>query len=216
MSVKVLPPSAPEYSHTENLYPSLPSSPDAFRLQNISDVQKEFEREADHYRQVAKKYKKAFSIAHALAIGLGAWTAALISAGIATAVTGIGAFASVPFEGVAAITGISFTLLTGFSKKIQHKLTKHEKLYTLAITKKNTVSEFVLTALNDNKISDSEFNLVLRELEKFHKVKVMHNPTPPTPTTSTIKTQLWKEIKQELQKKMLSNLNAESSLNLKF
>ena len=64
-----------------------------------------------------KKYKKAFTIAYASAIGLGAVTAALSSAGIATAVTGIGAFASVPIGGVAAITGVSSTLLTGFSKK---------------------------------------------------------------------------------------------------
>ena len=93
-------------------------------------------------------------------------TAALSSAGIATAVTVIGAFASVPIGGVAAITGISSTLLTGFSKKLQHKLAKHEKLCTLAVTKKNTVTKLVSKALNDNKISDNEFNLVLRELEK--------------------------------------------------
>ena len=98
-------------------------------------------------------------------------TTALSSAGIATAVTGIDAFASVLIGGVIAIMGISSMLLTRFSKKIQHKLTKHEKLYTLAITKKNTVSELVSKALNDKKISDSEFNFVLSELEKFHELK---------------------------------------------
>ena len=117
MSVDVLSPSAPEYSHTENLYPSLPTSPDAFRLQKISDVQNELEREADHYRQVAKKYKKIFTISHTSEISLGTVTAALSAAGIATAVTGLGAFASVPIGVVAAITGISSTLLTGFGKK---------------------------------------------------------------------------------------------------
>ena len=198
MSVDVLPPSAPEYSQTENLYPFLFTSPDAFRLQKISGVQNELERETDHYRQVAKKYKeKTFTITHPSAIGLGAVTAALSSAGIATVVTGIGTFASVPIGGVAAITGISSTLLTGFSKKLQRKLTKHEKLYTLAITKKNTVSEFVSKALNDSKISDSEFNLVLRELQKFHELKAAiraesnnindaqphQPPQPPLPTS---------------------------------
>ena len=106
----MLPPLAPEYSHTENLYPSLPTSPDAFQLQKISDVQNELEHEADHYRQVAKKYKKTYTITHASAFGLGAVTAALSSAGIATAVTSIGAFASVPLGAVAAIAGISSTL----------------------------------------------------------------------------------------------------------
>ena len=92
----------------------MPSPPQ----KKISDVQNELKREADHYRQVAKKYKKkTFTIAHASAIGLGALTAALSSAGIATAVTGIGAFTIVLIGGVAAITGLSSTLLTGFSKK---------------------------------------------------------------------------------------------------
>ena len=117
MLVDVLPASAPEYGQTENVNPVLPASPDSFHLQKISDVQNELEREADHYRQVAKKYKKTFTIAHASAIGLGAVTAALSSAGIATAVTGIGAFAGVPVGAVAAITGVSSTLSTGFSKK---------------------------------------------------------------------------------------------------
>ena len=60
-SSNVIPPSDPEYSHTENLYPYFPvPAADDFRLQKISDVQKELENKADHYRRVAKKYKKAF------------------------------------------------------------------------------------------------------------------------------------------------------------
>ena len=118
--------------------------------------------------------------------------AALSLAGIATAVTGIGAFASVPIGGVAAIIGISSTLLTGFIKKIQYKLTK-----------KNTVAELVSKAHNDNKVSDSEFNLVPRELEKYHELKAAiraenaqpkPQPPPPAPDVEQIKMQLRKEI----------------------
>ena len=134
-------------------------------------------------------------------------TAALSSASIAT---------SVPIGAVAAITGVSSTILTGFSKKIQYKLTKHEKLYTFAITKQNTVTELVSKALDDKKISDSEFNLVLRGVEKFNELKaavragtqtknnnaqVHTQPPPPSPDVEKIKTRLRKEIKQELQKR---------------
>ena len=87
-------------------------------------------------------------------------TAALSSARIATAVTGMGAFASVPIGAVAAITGVSSTILTGFSKK--NTIQADQTRLPLAITKKNTVTELVSKALNDNKISDSELNLVLR------------------------------------------------------
>ena len=64
-----------------------------------------------------KNIKKPLPLPTLQHIGLGALIAALCSAGIATAVTGIGAFAGVPIGGVAATTGISSTLLTGFSKK---------------------------------------------------------------------------------------------------
>ena len=132
-----------------------------FRLQKISDVQKELEAEAAHHRQVAKKkYKKAFTNTYGSAIGLGALTAFLSSAGIATAVSGIGASVGIPIGGVAALTGLSSSGLTTFSKKLQTKLTKHENTYTLAITKHNTVCELVSKDLDDN-------DLILRELQKI-------------------------------------------------
>ena len=114
MSVNELPPSAPEYSQTENLYPLLPTSPDAFRLRlHRTDESARLAISAKWQKNI----KKNVTITRPSAIGLGAVTAALSSAGIATAVTGIGAFASVPIGGVAAITGISSSLLTGLRKK---------------------------------------------------------------------------------------------------
>ena len=122
--------------------------------------EKELEAEAAHYRHVAKKYKKAFTVAHGSAIGLGALTAFLSAAGIATAVSGIGASVGIPTGGVAALTSVSFTGLTAFSKKLQTKLRKHEQIYTLAISKHNTVCELVSKVLNDINITDSKFNLI--------------------------------------------------------
>ena len=51
-------PSAPEYA--EQLYPMNEINQinaEDFRLKKISDLQTELSNEADHYRQVAKKYK---------------------------------------------------------------------------------------------------------------------------------------------------------------
>ena len=102
---------------------------------------------------------------------MGALTAFLSSAGIATAVSGISASVGIPVGGVAALTGLSSTGLTAFSKKLQTKLTKHENTHTLAITKHNTVCGLVSKALNDNEITDGEFNLILCELQKYHELK---------------------------------------------
>ena len=42
-----------------------------FRLKKINDLLKELSDEVEHYRQVAKKYKRSHSMVHASAVGLG-------------------------------------------------------------------------------------------------------------------------------------------------
>ena len=60
---------------------------------------------------------------------------------------------------------------TVVSKRLERKVTKHEKIYTLALVKLNSVSELVSKALADNRISDSEFTIILREVQKYHELK---------------------------------------------
>ena len=60
-----------------------------FGLKKISDLQTELKNEADHYRQVAKTYKRTHSMAHISAVGLGSLSGGLSSATLATALTGL-------------------------------------------------------------------------------------------------------------------------------
>ncbi|KAJ7365202.1 hypothetical protein OS493_007853 [Desmophyllum pertusum] len=215
-------PSAPEYSHAESppLYPVLPNA-ENFRLSKISDLEKEIETEINHYRQVAKKYKKVQSVVHSFAVCLGTLAAALSSAGLATALTGIGVIASVPLASVAAISGFSSAGLAAASKKLETKVAKHEKINTLAEAKKNTVSELVSKALADGQISDGEFNIVVREVQKYHELKAairsgssskkISQPQPPD--IDKIRKEIRNEERQNLQK-TLKKLSAESKLNL--
>ena len=105
------------------------------------------------------------------------------------------------------MTTLSSTGLTAFSKKLQNKLTKHKQTYTLAITKHNTVCELVSKALNDNEITDGEFNLILRELQKYQDLKAAtryannKQSGKPQPDIDEIKKQLHREERQNLQKK---------------
>ena len=62
--------------------------------------------EADHYRQVAKKYKRTHSMAHISAVGLGSVSAVMSSATLATALTGFGIVASPALAGVATVFGL--------------------------------------------------------------------------------------------------------------
>ena len=181
-----------------------------FRLKKISDLQTELSHEADHYRQVAKKYKRTHSMAHISAVSLGSLSAGLSSATLATALTGFGIVASPALAGVATVFGLLSAGFTVVSKRLERKVTKHENIYTLALAKLNSVSELVSKALADKRISDSEFTIIFREVQKYHElkaairdgVKKIENKETQTqpPDLDKLKGELRKEIKQGFQK----------------
>ena len=209
-------PSAPE------LYPMAEISQinaEDFRLKKISDLLKELSDEAEHYRQVAKKYKRTHSIVHSSAVGLGSFFVGLSSGALATALTGFGIVASPALAGVATVCGLSS------SKRLERKITKHEKINTLALAKRNSVNKLVSKALTDKSIiSDVEFRIISREVEKYHELKatIRDGVTKTTndvaiqtqaPDLERLKNELRKEVKQEFQKK-ISLLTAVSKSDL--
>ena len=183
-----------------------------FRLKKISDLQTELTNEADHYRQVAKKYKRTHSMTHISAVSLGSLSAGLSSATLATALTGFGIVAGPALAGVATVFGLLSAGFTVVSKRLKRKVTKHEKIYTLALAKPNSVAELASKALADKKISDSEFTIILREVQKYHDLKAAiragekktktENKETQTPDLDKLKGELRNEIKQEFQKKI--------------
>ena len=168
--------------------------------------------EADHYRQVAKKYKRTHTITHISAVGLGSLSAGLSSETLATALTGFGVVASPALAGVATVFGLFSVGFATVSKRLERKVTKHEKIYTLALAKQNSVSELVSKVLTDKRISDSEFTTTLCEVQKHHELKAeiregekktkTENKEVQTPDLDKLKGELRKEIKQEFQKEI--------------
>ena len=104
-------------------------------------------------------------------------------------------------------------------------MTKHEKIYTLALAKRNSVNELVSQALTDKQISDVEFRIITREVEKYHTLKaeiragatqqVTQDTATQTqaPDLEKLKEELRKEVKLEFQKKV-SLLTAVSKSDL--
>ena len=127
--------------------------------------------------------------------------------------TGFEIVASPALAGVASVCGLLAAGFTVVSKRFERKVTKHEKIYTLALAKLNSVYELTSKALADNKVSDSEFSIILREVEKYHELKaairdgekqtqISNKETQiQPPDLDKIKGELRKEIKQECQKK---------------
>ena len=193
-----------------------------FRLKKINELLKELSDEAEHYRQVAKKYKRSHSIVHRSAVGLGSLSVGLSSGALATALTGFGIMASPALAGVATLCGLSSVGFTFASKRLERKVTKHEKIYTLALAKRNSVNELVSKALADKHISDVEFRIITREVEKYHtlKAEIRNGVTQATndvatqgPDLEKLRNELRKEVTQELQKK-LSHLTEVSKSDL--
>ena len=104
-SANVLP-SAPEYSHVESqqLYPVL-SNAENFRLTKITGIEKDIGNEVEHYRKVAKKYKKVRTVIHYGAIGLGSTAACLSASAFASALTGVGIAIGAPLASVSTLCG---------------------------------------------------------------------------------------------------------------
>ena len=118
-----------------------------------------------------KKYKRAKTIINAFATSAGVFTVVLSSASLATSLTLIGAIASAPIAGIAALMGIPTTAAANTSGRLNTKVTKHEKTISLAESKHLSVSRLVLKALADGEVSDVEFNLILREIENYYSLK---------------------------------------------
>ena len=223
-------PSAPAYDDAQPLYPMgelAQLNAEDFRLKKINDLLKELSDEAEHYRQVAKKYKRSHSMVHTSAVGLGSLSVGLSSGALATALTGFGIVASPALAGVATVCRLVSVGFAAVSKGLNRKVTKHEKIYTLALAKRNSVNELISQALADKQISDVEFRIITREVEKYHTLKaeiragggkqvVTSQVATQTqgPDLEKLKEELRKEVKREFQKKV-NLLTAVSKSDLK-
>ena len=140
--------------------------------------------------------------------------------------TGFGIVARPALAGVATVCGIASVGFAATSKRLARKVTKHEKIYTLALAKRNSINELVSKALTDKQISDVEFAIITREVEKYHtlKAEIRNGVTKTTnevatqtqtqaPDLKKLKEELRKEVKIEFQKKV-SLLTAVSKSDL--
>ena len=195
-------PSAP---HDESsLYPQL--SPHDFRMQKANEVAAFLNAEVEHYRRVAKKYKRAKKIVNWSATGAGTLSAACSVAGLGSALSVVGLPASIPLGGVGGAFALASSGLVITSKKLESKIKKHQAIATLATAKLDTVYRLNSKALTDNKISDSEFQLIMDEFSQYNvlkgavRAKLTQNTSQPD--IEKIKKDVRSEIEAEFRKKI--------------
>ena len=198
MSSNVLP-SAPH-----DLYPQLPAND--FRMQKVNEVSAALNAEVVHYRAVAKKYKRAKKVTNWSAAGSTLISTAISSASLASALSVVGLPAAIPLGGVGGAFALASSGLIVASKKLDSKIKKHQAIVTLAIAKRDTVWRLHSKALVDNKISDSEFQLIMTEFDQYNvlkeaiRVKLSRNSSQPD--IEKIKKDVRSEMEAEFRKKI--------------
>ena len=100
----------------------------------------------------------------AITLGGGAGGVALLS-------TVVAAPAVIAIEGVALFTGLLSIIGKYSVKKSTSKAENHEKIKTIASAELDTIASHISKALNNNKVTDEEFQLIVEELEKYKVMK---------------------------------------------
>ena len=201
MSSNVLP-SAPQ--EEPSLYPQL--SPHDFRMQRANELSAALNSEVVHYRSAAKKYKRAKKTTNWVAAGSGLISTACSSASFGSALTVVGIPAAIPLGGVGGLFALASSGLIIASKKLDSKIKKHQEIVTLAIAKRDTVYRLHSKALADNKISDSEFQLIMAEFQQYNvlkeavRAKLTRNSSQPD--IEKIKKDVRSEMEAEFRKKI--------------
>ena len=201
MSSNVIP-SAP---HDESsLYPQLPQLD--YRMQKANEVESALNAELNHYRIVAKKYKRAKKIVNWSSAGCGLLSAGLSTTSLGTALSVVGLPASIPLGGVGGAFALASSGLIVASKKLDSKIKKHREIVVLATAKRDTVRRLYSKALSDNQISDSEFQSIMAEFSQYSvlkeavRSKMAQNSS--LPDIEKIKKNVRSEVEANFQKKI--------------
>ena len=141
------------------------------RLDEIKEIETYFHKGINQRKLSSKKISKyvtTFNYIDKILIVLNATTGGVCIASHATIVGAPVGIASAGFT-------ILFSLATGLTKTslktTRNKKKKHDKILMLAKSKLNSIESLVSQALIDTDINHEEYNAILKEKDKYEKMK---------------------------------------------
>ena len=142
-----------------------------FRLDEISKIENYFIKEINQRKSCSKKLSKyvaAFDYIDKILIVLSATTGGVSIISFTSIIGAPVGIASASFT-------LIFSLTTGIVKKLlnitRNKKKKHDKIFMLAKSKLNSIETLISQALIDMEISHEEFITILKEKDKYEKMK---------------------------------------------
>ena len=139
---------------------------------------------------------------------------------LGTALTEIGLVASIRLGSIASPCGVVSIVSASVSKKLRTKVSKHEKLFSLASSKGDNVNSLVLKALNDSKVTDDELYLIVNQMIQYRpltskeeirkkirklRTKVVKQPVVEQPDLEKIRQEIREKVRKRLPKKKKKN-----------
>lgn len=152
------------------LYPPLETG-DNHRLQHIAEVKFRLEKERDFRASLSKKYKRGVNIVDGVDTALSVASVGLASTGIGLLSTIIAMPIAIGVQAGAVVCGLLGAGGKLIGRRLRVKAKKHDQIRVLAESKLNSVADRISVALNDDKISEEEFRLILSEVDKFNQMK---------------------------------------------
>ena len=165
---------------TEKIYPLIPATtatapPDddnqAYRLKKIDELEKFLRDEIRTRDSLTKRFKRRATAATFSDGSIITAITALETASIATLITGIGLPISVVLASAGLLLGLSSAIIHKTQKVFDSKAKKHDKIKTLAESKLDSVSSLVSKAIENSHISHQEYQLILKEIERYRTIK---------------------------------------------
>jgi len=184
-------------------------------MKKINEISAALHGEVDHYRTVAKSYKRTKKFVNWGAGGSSVLSFVFSSASFGSAISVIGLPATIPLGSVAGGFALVSSGLIVASKKLDSKIKKHQEIVTLAIAKRDTVDRLLSKAMRDNRVSDDEFQLIMDEHSRYNvlkgAVRAKLTRKPSSPNLEKLKRKIRGEVEEEYRKKIQAATSSLSS-----
>ena len=148
-----------------------------FRLKRINEIKDKIEKDKIKREKSCHKYKLANNVTEVLDAGF-------IIICVACSGTGVGTIVFPPLAtgfGIAASVSGFFSLITkAVSKKLISKHKLHSKILILSEVKLTKIYDLISKAIEDEKITDEEFEIITQEFTNFinekREIKMKNKP----------------------------------------
>ena len=151
------------------LYPPLQCG-ETHLLQHVAEI-RFLEKERDFRASLSKKYRRGANFVDGFDTVLSETSVGLATSGVGLLATIIAAHVALGLQVGAILCGLLGPSGKLVGRRLQAKARKHDLIRGLAESKLNTIADRISVALNDDKITEVGFRLILSEVVKYNLMK---------------------------------------------